>query len=574
MSDDHELMTSILDWFGEIEQWIPGAHSMVGEIILGPIPLSDANQVYDLADQWGRLAEALGAAYEDVLNAADPILQSWSGDGAAAQFVSQWYAYLEGLRSTAESAAAMQQGVQSFGLQVELMKFMALLNLIMLAVSLFLLIAAAIPTGGGSLGAAPGLFAACRLAIGAAADKTVATIAGIIVRTVLKRLSTVVARTVAAGGRALAPAALKAAVPRVRGINFARAVAAAGARGGLPAIARTVAARGISRSVANRLAAQALRGQAARQLGGTLAGQTTRALRAQLAREIEEQLARKFTTGAVSRVAGETSEAVLKRFAAERAAQAGLGRELTRFVGTRVAFGAGFMGGGSLLGQFGQVVSGNRADVAWGDVLRGTLEGAAFGAGMYGGPLGHVVGGAAAGSLVAAGHEAYEYATSDDPAKREFDWAKVGHGAVQGAAAGVIFGSQTHLETSRAGGGGLRIGQEIHVLPGEQGGLTVTATRGGESLVLTDSGYVAFRGADGSIHLPDGVTDRAHLDAAIAQHWPAGADRTAEAPPPPAAARTPADPPPPPPCAAVQAGDAGAGKPQAAKKNGGPAPPG
>src|SRR5688572_23528712 len=219
-------MTSVLDWFWEIEQWIPGIHTLVGEIIFGEIPLADAGNVYDLAESWGVLAQQLADAYEEVSGAADGILQAWQGDGAASVFATQWYQYLEALSSTAQSASAMQQGVQAFGNQVELMKFMAALNLILLAVSIYMIIAAAIPTGGASLGAVVPAVGTAQIAIRTAASKTVGAIANIVIRAVLKTLSFTFGRALPILARATIPAGVRAALPRLAGAALTRVVPA------------------------------------------------------------------------------------------------------------------------------------------------------------------------------------------------------------------------------------------------------------------------------------------------------------------------------------------------------------
>ena len=167
---------------------------MVGEIIFGQIPLADANNAYDLADAWGKLAQQLADAHREAAEAATGILEAWQGDGAAAHFAEQWYQYLEALSATAESAAAMQQGVQAFGLQVELMKFMAALNLLLLGISIYMIIVAAIPTGGASLGAVVPAVGGAQIAIRTAATKTVGAIANIVIRAVLKSLTMVFGR--------------------------------------------------------------------------------------------------------------------------------------------------------------------------------------------------------------------------------------------------------------------------------------------------------------------------------------------------------------------------------------------
>jgi len=518
MSDDeHEVMTSILDWFGQIEEWVPGAGKWAADLLVGPIPLAYANNAYDLADQWGQLADALNAAYEDVMQAANPILENWSGDGAAQVFVEQWFAYLEGLRQTADSAAQMQRGAQNFGLEVELMKFMAALNLIMLAVSLFMLIAAAIPTGGGSLGAAPGLFATCRIALGRAASQTVGKIASIVMRIVMRVLTRLFGRISVAIAQRVAQSAL----PRIAAA-IAERLATAMTKTFLGRLARAIAARGISKAVANRLAAQALRGLADKEIEGTLTRQATREAQYLLAKEIRNQLLRKWAGKEGQQVA----ESALEKLAAKQIENSLLGREFAQYVGTRIAFGAGFMGGGNLLGQFGQVLSGNRAagDIDWAQVKDGAFQGAVFGAGMFGGVVGHTVGGALAGGGLTLGQEIYHYVDSGH--KDAIDWTAVGHSAVQGGAAGVLFGGQAALEHANLSLphtrlGSLRIGADVHVLPGDHDGFNVVATRanGREGLLLTSDGYVAFQGRDGVQHLPTEIAGRPDVASIVDQHF-------------------------------------------------------
>jgi hypothetical protein len=496
---DHDFMTSVLDWFWEIEEWIPGIHSMVGEIIFGQIPRADANNAYDLADAWGVLAQQLTDAYEEAAQAADGILQAWQGDGAAASFADQWYQYLDALGATAESAGAMQHGVQAFGLQVELMKFMAALNLVLLAISIYMIIAAAIPTGGASLGAVAPAVGEAQLAIRTAASRTVGAIADIVMRAVLKSLTTVFGRALPALVRAAVPAVVREAVPRLAAAAFTRLVPAA-VRTAVADLARQMAARGITRSVANRLAAQALRGASGRALREALAraaaergvpalaGQGIRAVEGALAREIEVQLLGRFTNRAAVEVVEQGSAAVLREFAEAQVARVTLGRELAGYIGIRVAFGAGFMGGGNLLGQLMQVRAGHRTDMEWGQVWQGAAEGAAFAAGMWGGPAGHMVGGAVSGAAVSGAHEAYEHFVDGTP----FSWADVGHGAFQGAVAGALFGTQNHLETVRLGGG-LRIGEDVHVLRNESGGLNIlVGDAAGRRIAITDTGQFAY----------------------------------------------------------------------------------
>ncbi|MBW6436342.1 hypothetical protein KZ829_21620 [Actinoplanes hulinensis] len=516
-------MTSILDWFGQIEEWIPGAGSWAADLLIGPIPLAYANNAYDLADQWGRLADALNEAYQEVMQAANPILENWSGDGAAQVFTQEWFAYLEGLRQTAESAAQMQRGAQNFGLEVELMKFMAALNLIMLAVSIYMLIAAAIPTAGAALGAAPGLFAACRIALAKAATTTVSKIAALELRVVMRSLATLFTKLPGAIATRVGPAVIRAAAPRIIAAAGPR-ITSAMTRDAIARGARTIVARGISKAVANRLAAQSLRGLAAQQVGGVLRRQAMREAQRQLSKEIRRQLVQNWARRGVQQAATTT----VGRIAATRAAEVTLGKEFAKYVGVRVAFGAGFMGGGNLLGQFGQGLSGNRTEgLDWGQIRTHTIQGAAYGAGMFGGVVGHGVGGGLAGGGLTYGQELIDYVKSDG--KNEIDWGAVRHSAAEGAMAGVVFGGQTVLENANPGMphtrmGSVRIGADVQFLPGDNGGFNLASTRanGREGLLLTSDGYVAFE-RRGEVSVPDEIAGRSDVVAAMNQHFPSGA---------------------------------------------------
>ncbi|HEU4421334.1 MAG TPA: hypothetical protein VFR67_02205, partial [Pilimelia sp.] len=512
MSDGSHVMSEILDWFWEIEQWIPGIHSTVGEIIFGQIPLSDGVRVYELAEAWSTAAQQLGDAYEEARQTAQGIIESWSGDGAAMQFADEWFRYLEALSGAAESAAGMAEGANGFGLQVELMKFMAVINLIMLAVSLIIIIATLVPSLGTSTAAAPGAVATARAGIAAAANAAKTAIANLTLRSALRAIPTVAVRALPAAGRAV-PVVLRAAPRALPALG--RAIPAAGRA--LPSLARSVfprvvgnvaPRRVIARSVADRLAAQALGRAARRELAQQLGSRAAaRAVRSHVARTIESRLlanmgARQAAQAAASRAvaqsaarfAGNELMEAAARNAVNRAVANQLGgvvlrNEVAKYLGVRVAFGAGFLGGGDLLGQSLQVLDGNRTSVDLGHTLTSAAQGAAFGLGMWGGVGGHILGGAAAGGLVAAG---------TGLATGTFSWTEVGHGAVHGGAAGAIFGAQNNLEIMRVNAPG-HVGSGIRALPD---GLSTLGRLGD----VSPAGTGATRVGDGGLRVDlDGV---------------------------------------------------------------------
>ncbi|WP_431886332.1 hypothetical protein [Micromonospora wenchangensis] len=542
MSESDHALAEILEWFSDLEAAIPGVRSTVGEILIGKIPESDIDAVYELSDAWGAATQELAAFYEEAVHAADGILTNWSGDGAAEVFTREWLSYLESLAGTVDTLASMEEAVQSFGLQIELMKFMALLGLIMLAVSLFMLVAAAIPSLGLSTAGIPGAFAACRAAIGAAATNAVRAIGSISVRAALAEVTALLTRTLPTLVRTQLPNLVRTQVPRLVTTQlprFARTQVPAFVRQTLPTVIRqgagnlarnTLPRNVIARSVADRMAGQWLRGvtnrELLRQLGREaglesrrLAGQSLLAARNQLAREIEEQLLRKFgarvgtdlaARGGV-RLAGteafeQLSRATLSQYATREIATTTFGRELTKYLGQRVAFGAAFMGGGNLLGQMYQIAGGERVGLDLGQLGVSTVQGGLFGASMFGGIPGHVIGGGVTGALVTG---------ATDAAQGKFDLQNMLHGGAEGAKAGVIFGAQNKLDTVRVGGMNLRIGRDVMVLPegmaavDRAAGLRVTYSERGAVWAHVDGDGQRLDGgaiaADGTVLARDGV---------------------------------------------------------------------
>ncbi|MEU1751846.1 hypothetical protein ABZ436_04165 [Micromonospora matsumotoense] len=574
MSESDHALAEILEWFSDLEAAIPGVRSTVGEILIGKIPESDIDAVYELSDAWGAATEELAAFYQEAVHAADGILENWSGDGAAEVFTREWLSYLQSLAGTVDTLASMEEAVQSFGLQIELMKFMALIGLIMLAVSLFMLVAAAIPSLGLSTAGIPGAFAACRAAIGAAATNAVRAIGSISVRAALAEVTALLTRTLPTLVRTQLPALVRTQVPRLVTTQlprFARTQVPAFVRQTLPTLARQGAgnlARGVlprnvvARSVADRMAGQWLRGvtnrELLRQLGREaglesrrLAGRSLLAARNQLAREIEEQLLRRFgarvgtdlaARGGV-RLAGteafeQLSRATLSQYAAREIATTTFGRELTKYLGQRVAFGTAFMGGGNLLGQMYQIAGGERAGLDLGQLGMSTVQGGIFGASMFGGMPGHIVGGGLAGGLVTG---------VTDAAQGRFDVQNMLHGGAEGAKAGGIFGAQNRLDAVRVGGMDLRIGRDVMVLPegmaavDRAAGLRVTYSERGAVWAHVDGDGQRLDGgaiaADGSVLARDGVRspDPTVVDGDVTS---SGGPRTT---PPPLAALPPAD---------------------------------
>ncbi len=514
MSGSSDWILEFMTWLAdEVEPHLPGAGSLVGDILYGEVPEADEDDLYLLAEAYGAAAELLANAYGELAKAADGIIENWTA-GDPLQFPERWYQYLEGLRSTAESMGDLQEGVNAFALQVELMKFMVGINLMILAISLVIIIIALIPSGGTSAGGVPGVIGTAQAGIQAARALVTKAITSISIRAMLKALPTFVIReAVPTAARSALPVLVRTELPAVVRTSLpilVRTTLPNALRTALPALGRGSLSllrnlpanllRGIlprnviARSVADRMATQAVRGMVGRSLlrslereaGATALTQRGRALiRQQLARELEEQLAGNFGARVAARsaeshvarlAAGELAQqvtrATLGREAAGMAANVSFRDELARYLGTRMVMGAGIMGGGNLLGQFLQVADGHRAPgaVDFGEAGLYAAQGVMFGAGMWGSPLGHVIGGGIAGGTFALGTETYDHFVEGEA----FSWSDVAAGAGHGAAAGGVFGTLSHVQTS-VRPLPLKIGQEVVAVPGEHGRIGMLA---------------------------------------------------------------------------------------------------
>jgi predicted ABC-type ATPase len=522
---DH-CLAQILEWFTDLEACIPGARSIVGEFLLGKIPLSDGVKVYELAEAWGAAAQQLSEAYEEAQHAADGILRNWTGDGAAMQFADQWYRYLDALASTTESTASMSEAVQGFGLEIETMKFMAVINLIMLAVTLYMIAATAVATLGISTGGIPGAFAAFKTAMSTAASNAIKNIASLSLRTLLKDITAFLTKTLPHLVRTQIPNVIRTELPNLIKTQLPNIIKQ-GARNLLPknVIARTVADKMAGQWLKSMLGKGLLKevenvaGREAR----ILLGRSLLSMRNQLAKEIEEQLLKKFSTkvgtelaeraaaNSLTRLAGtelfeQLSKSTVSQYAGRQIAETTFGRELAKYLGTRMAFGAGLMGGGDFLAQGYEMLGGERTSFDWGEVGQRGLEGAAFGAGMWGGPLGHIFGGGLTGGLVTG---------ATGLAQGNFSLWNTVHGAVQGAEAGALFGAQNQLQSMRVNVK-MPIGTDVHALPTERGGMTVRAfdRSTGLGTMLTDNKGIAWqRPVEGGFEF--GANDRFLTDPGI-----------------------------------------------------------
>jgi hypothetical protein len=209
---DHWL-DSILSWFNSLESELSGISRLVFEIVVGKIPDSKIDSVYALAEAWETAATRLSEIQNEVGDLAQPILEAWRGDDAPIQFSQNWYDYQKALRDGVQSLSNMAQGVRQFGLQIELLKFMVALNLLILAAQLIVAVILAFLSGGLSLGAViPNVQATGRI-ISTLAVRAATAIGNIVMRLSLRNLPKLLPRALPTLTRAGAPTLTRTTLP-------------------------------------------------------------------------------------------------------------------------------------------------------------------------------------------------------------------------------------------------------------------------------------------------------------------------------------------------------------------------
>ncbi|MEV0129692.1 hypothetical protein AB0H83_14700 [Dactylosporangium sp. NPDC050688] len=144
---------------------------------------------------------------------------------------------------------------------------------------------------------------------------------------------------------------------------------------------------------------------------------------------------------AVGAALARASTSILRQRTSLLAAAAGLVPRMAPGLATRAGLGASIMGGTNLIGQYGQIVMGNRTMLDGGDVIRSAATGAVFLAPMGGGFLGHVVGGGIGGVGASVVDNGYRWLT-DPTSRNTINWlGDAGRGLLHGAVIGGAFGA-------------------------------------------------------------------------------------------------------------------------------------
>ncbi|WP_425571034.1 WXG100 family type VII secretion target, partial [Rugosimonospora acidiphila] len=162
-----DVLDPILEWFREFESYVPGVFGRVlGWLI--DIPHAKELGMYDLADAYGHAMQVLDEHCGRLSSLSQPIAEAWSG-GSAADYGQTYAEYVNQVNNTVQSLGEMRDLVRSAGLEIEMTKFMAAVNLYMLADAIFSILATAWLTFGLSTIAAPAAEATCEAGIKAAA---------------------------------------------------------------------------------------------------------------------------------------------------------------------------------------------------------------------------------------------------------------------------------------------------------------------------------------------------------------------------------------------------------------------
>ncbi len=319
------VLDGILGMFREFEEWCPGVVGHVLEFFVD-IPEAKELRLYDLADEYGKLAQQLSDHLERISPSFTAIAENWSGSIGAEQFFQSMQQHMDEVGSSIKAAGSMQEMVQQNAQNIETMKFMAAMDLVMLAWTIYTLIMAAIATFGiAAVGAGPAI-AACGAAIKSAGEKLLAQLAKDGVEAVLPATLKKAAEKAAEG---VAERAAKKAAEIAAEQAAKKAAEEAAAQ-----VAEQVGTKGIGqvlaapfRSMAGRMAAtraaeqaggkvarKALVQETRRPAGGQEPGQDGRRRETAVAAKAAEEAAlKKFADAGFKDVAGELGSAALRR---------------------------------------------------------------------------------------------------------------------------------------------------------------------------------------------------------------------------------------------------------------------
>ena len=88
------------------------------------IPEAKELRLYDLADEYGKLAQQLSDHLERISPSFTAIAENWSGSIGAEQFFQSMQQHMDEVGSSIKAAGSMQEMVQQNAQNIETMKFM------------------------------------------------------------------------------------------------------------------------------------------------------------------------------------------------------------------------------------------------------------------------------------------------------------------------------------------------------------------------------------------------------------------------------------------------------------------
>ncbi|HKD99248.1 MAG TPA: hypothetical protein VKB69_16840, partial [Micromonosporaceae bacterium] len=168
--------------FEDIDHWI---HVPVFEFLVN-IPEGNENDLYDLAGKYNDAALLHAGHAQDISAHINDLYTSWSGDGAAQAAQSSLQQYMQQTTLTTEAFQDMEGLVSQGAQDIESTKYMAILNLVMLLVTLIQVIMTLWCTFGATAAEGAGAIALCRQALITALRQLLEKLGSITVRGLAK----------------------------------------------------------------------------------------------------------------------------------------------------------------------------------------------------------------------------------------------------------------------------------------------------------------------------------------------------------------------------------------------------
>jgi hypothetical protein len=127
-----QCLDQIRGAFEDVDHWI---HVPLLEMLVS-IPKGNENDLYDLAGKYGEAAGLYSGHAQNVAGHLNDLYAGWSGDGAAQVAQQSLQQYMQQLSLTTEAFQDMEKLVSQSAQDIESTKYMAILSLVMLLITL------------------------------------------------------------------------------------------------------------------------------------------------------------------------------------------------------------------------------------------------------------------------------------------------------------------------------------------------------------------------------------------------------------------------------------------------------